>query len=124
MNPSMLGKNLLIETKIPSTDAPYYSEPKNIQLYTKHSYQVVGEGAISGYVAIQASNGKEGQNNFSTMVKVLIDSGKHINVTPGEEAGFVYNGDWNMVRTRIMTSGIGGGGINGTLEIYENHNIY
>ena len=119
----MLGKNLLVTTKIPTTDAQYFSEPRDVQLYVKHSYQVVGAGPISGYIAIQASNSKEG-DTFSTMVKVLVDSGKNINVTPGEEAGFVYNGDWNMVRSRIMTSGIGGGGIDGTLEIYENHNMY
>jgi hypothetical protein len=123
MTPSMLGKNLLVTTEIPQTDNVYYSEPKNIQLFTKHSYQVVGEGSISGYVAIQCSNAPEG-NNFSTMTKVLVDSGRHINVTPGEEAGFVYNGEWNMVRSRIMTSGIGGGGIDGTFTIYENHNMY
>lgn len=124
MNPSMLGKNLIAETKIPPTDAKYYTEPRNIQLFTKHSYQVVAEGAVSGHVVIQASNAKEGDNNFSTMVNVLVDSGREINVTPGEEAGFVYNGEWNMVRSRIMTSGIGGGGIDGTFTIYENHNIY
>ena len=124
MNPSMLGKNLIAETQIPYTDAKYCTEPRNVQLFTKHSYQVVAEGPVSGHVVIQASNAKEGDNNFSTMVNVLIDSGREINVTPGEEAGFVYNGEWNMVRSRIMTSGIGGGGIDGTFTIYENHNIY
>ena len=120
----MLGKNLLVTTKIPTTDAQYFSQPRDVMLYTRHSYQVVGSGPISGYMAIQASNSKEGSDNFSTMVKILVDSGNNINVTPGEEAGFVYNGDWNMVRSRIMTSGIGGGGIDGSFEIYENHNIY
>ena len=123
MTPSMLGKNLLVTTNVPTTDAQYFGEPRDVQLYTRHSYQVVGTGPISGYVAIQASNTKEG-DNFSTMVKILVDSGNNINVTPGEEAGFVYNGEWNMVRSRIMTSGIGGGGIDGTFKIYENHNMY
>lgn len=124
MTPSMLGKNLLVTTNIPQTDAQYFTEPKNVQLYNRHSYQVVAEGPVSGHVVIQASNAPEGDNNFSTMVNVQIDSGREINVTPGEEAGFVYNGEWNMVRARIMTSGISGGGIDGTFTIYENHNMY
>ena len=119
----MLGKNLLVTTQIPATDATYFTEPQNVMLYTKHSYQVVGTGPVSGHIVIQASNDKEG-DNFSTMVNVVVDSGNQINVTPNVEAGFVYNGDWNMVRSRIMTSGIGGGGVDGTFKIYENHNMY
>jgi hypothetical protein len=123
MNASMLGQNLLVTTQIPPSGlgslGNFTGDPQGVLLFNRHSYQVVAEGPVSGKVSIQTSNTKDGP--FSTMIDVLVDSGNSINVTSGQEAGFVYSAEWNMVRSRIVATGLAGLGLMGDFTIYENH---
>jgi hypothetical protein len=111
-DPHGLGDNLLLTTQFSSNGT---GDAQSVLLFNKHSYQVVAEGAAQGFINIQMSNTSDGP--WTTLSSVEINSGTSTNVTPGVEAGFVYDDTWTAVRARISVTGY----VGGSFTIYENH---